>query len=186
MPLIFGWLVLRRGYHPGVRAVVLIYMVISLIPVYMLVSILWNSGDEVKRLAKDYDKNRAVAERNSGVAQQYMDQYEKGDLDEGRGPAAPAAQAASPAAPIAVTSAALARRIEADRTTVTRMTGHPITVTGTMTGAPQGGRVFLAGGELYPAVILEYAGTPPGEGDVSATCSTIRLETIGPILGGCQ
>lgn len=182
MPLIFGWLVFRKGYHVGIRIAVGIYMLLSVVPLYYLVSLLWNSGDEVQRLARDYDKNRAVAERYADKATSYIEQYEDGELKrDGESGSSKNAKA-----PMRIDARSLALQIEKDNAFLNQIAGRPLEITGSTIGAPAGNRVFLAGGESYPAVMLEYEVGTAAEGTVRATCAGIRLETVGPILEKCR
>lgn len=185
MPLIFGWLAFRRGYHPAVKAVVAIYMVLSTIPLYFLISLLWNSGDDVSRLARDYDKNRSAAERSAGKADSYIEQYEAGDLRP-IGTDSNQEQSVRSEGPLSINARSLAQNIERDQSALANMTGKTIEISGDTMGPAQGARIYLVGDELYPAVILEYQGTTPEEGAVTATCTGIRMESAGPVLENCQ
>ena len=187
MPLVFGWIALRSGYHPAVRILVGVYMALSLIPLYLLVSIFWTSGSDVKRMAREFDRNRSVAAQNAGTAKDYMDQYQAGDLGGQRQRPADTERPQTPAgAPVRTTSVALAQQVERDSTTIERLAGHTIIVTGPTSGPPSGRRAYLVGTDMYPAITLEYDGVPPSAGPVSATCSTARMESAGPVLGGCR
>lgn len=186
MPLVFGWMVLRSAYHPAIRIVVGIYMALSLIPLYLLISIFWTSGSDVKRMAADFDKNRSIAEQNAGTAKQYMDQYEAGDLGGARIPISPVDRPPEVKAAFRINSTTLAREVEKDRGLVGRLVGRTILVSGQAVGPPRGQRAYLAGTDMYPAVILEYDGTPPASPNISATCAAARMESAGPVLSGCK
>lgn len=80
VPQIFGWLVFRPGYSLMTRMVVMVYMVIATIPAYFLIMTLWTSGDQIKGMARDFDRNREVASRNAGEARGYMQDYENAEL----------------------------------------------------------------------------------------------------------
>lgn len=186
MPLVFGWMVLRSAYHPAIRIVVGVYMALSLIALCLIVSMFWTSGSDIKSMARDFDKNRSVAAQNAGTAKAYMDQYEAGDL--GRTPSQniPADRPAEVKGTFRTNSVTLAREVEKDGGLIGRLTGKTILISGQAAGDSRGQRAYLTGTDMYPAIILEYEGTPPAQPNISATCTAARMESAGPVLSGCR
>lgn len=187
-PQIFGWLVFRPGYATMTRILVALYMLVTAIPLWFLVATLWNSSDQIQTMAQDFNRNRAVADRNAGEARGYMRDYESGDLGSGRAPTG-GSGVPDPSGAISVDAAELARNAEKGAAAMAPLAGHAITVTGRATGTSAGDTVYLAGTEMYPAVSLHYA-TPSATisaGDVvTATCGAIGMATAGPTLSSCR
>lgn len=193
LPQVFGWAVLREGYGIATRFVVFTYMIVSSIPLYFLIMTLWTSGGDLVGMAKDYDRNRSVTERNIGEAQSYMDDYQRGDLqqrDAGTLPAATADQnKVSAGDAIDTTAENLARTAEAGGSWIDTFKGKSVRLTGKATADASGGLVYLAGTDLYPAVTVHMDDTAfeaeTGE-DVTVTCDQVAMGTAGPELRKCR
>lgn len=187
VPHIFGWLVFLPGYSLITRFVVVIYMIMTAIPLYFLIVTLWGSGDDVKSLAKDFNRNREVASRNADAAQEYMDDYTSGQMtfksDRDAKP-----RNSEEAEIINLSSVQLALAFEKNKEAIKSYQSKIIAINGKATSAAQGNILYLEGADYYPAVTLTYSGTAPnvkaGE-NVTARCEQIEMAISGPSLKNC-
>lgn len=181
VPHVFGWLVFLPGYNLITRMVVIIYMVMTAVPLYLLVDAIWNSG-EGSSFSEDYDKNRKAADRSVTDAKTYIDEYQNGSL-----PSIETAPQQSASKNYRMTSIELAQTME--KNSENAPNGNVvIQVTGKAISKPDGKILYLEGTEYYPAVTLEYSGNTPDTeiGDtVKATCKKVVKGISGPQLSEC-
>lgn len=187
-PLIFGWVAMRPRYPLAVRIMVALYMILTSIPLYFLTATLWTSGDDIKRMAREFDRNRAVQQSSTGTADKYLDAYEKGDLSVENATDGSGSTTDNAGGPIRMTALEAARAQELHKLPNDGM--RPVDISGRASATPNGTTLYLDGNDTYPAVTLEYARDAPTElekGDeVTAMCDTIKSGTAGPILQNCR
>lgn len=184
-PHIFGWIVLRKGYAFGAKLLVLFYMLVSILPLYILASLIWMS--QAPGFSENFARNRKLADRNAMMAKDYIDDYSEGSLDSEDSKNKDASQKGVKS--IKITAVQLAREAEKGPKTLSAFKDKRLVITGRVTGAGGTNILYMAGTETYPALTLRYPSGIPGVAsgvDYVATCTGIGIGIAGPDMKECR